>query len=83
MTAWDRRRELLGFFYRDRRGAYTSDKRNDVKTKTYTQVTSHLDQGNLRRTYSLRLKIILSVVFVSREITLTKYIVKNINIYNT
>ena len=32
-------------------------------------------------TCSLRSKI--SVVFASREITLTKYIVKNINIYST
>jgi hypothetical protein len=31
--------------------------------------------------YSLRLKV--SVVFTSRETTLTKYILKNINIYGT
>ena len=37
-------------------------------------------QGKIE-TYSLRPKI--SVVFAFREITLTKYIVKNINIYNT
>jgi len=38
-------------------------------------------QAGLLNDYSLRPKI--SVVFASREITLTKYIVKNINIYNT
>ena len=49
-----------------------------VRNKIFMLATKN---SGTRAIYSLRPKI--SVVFASQEITLTKYIIKNINIYNT
>jgi len=52
-----------------------------VKASTQSTQSDNVVDWKYTTIYSLRPKI--SVVFVSRETTLTKYILQNINIYGT